>query len=59
MVGDQQTRERKPRETVLRAEFANAIRFINKDLSVENRLRFLHWDLHRHSTRCFGFCMLV
>ncbi|XP_075664566.1 phosphoinositide phosphatase SAC2-like isoform X1 [Castanea sativa] len=44
------TRERKPRETVLRAEFANAIRFINKDLSVENRLRFLHWDLHRHST---------
>lgn len=59
MVGDQQTRERKPRETVLRAEFANAIRFINKDLSVENRLRFLHWDLHRHSTRCFGFFMLV
>ncbi|KAB1218308.1 Phosphoinositide phosphatase SAC2 [Morella rubra] len=44
------TRERKPRETILRAEFANAIRFINKNLTVENRLRFLHWDLHRHST---------
>ncbi|XP_042967760.1 phosphoinositide phosphatase SAC2-like isoform X2 [Carya illinoinensis] len=44
------TRERKPRETILRAEFANALRFINKSLTVENHLRFLHWDLHRHST---------
>ncbi|KAJ4837545.1 suppressor of actin mutation [Turnera subulata] len=43
------TREKKPRETILRAEFANAIRFINKSLSEENRLRFLHWDLNRHS----------
>ncbi|KAI3902155.1 hypothetical protein MKW92_008564 [Papaver armeniacum] len=30
-------------------EFANAIEFINKDLPEENRLRFLHWDLSRHS----------
>ncbi|KAF3970972.1 hypothetical protein CMV_005378 [Castanea mollissima] len=43
------THEKKPRESILRAEFANAIEFINKDLSEENRLRFLHWDLHRHS----------
>uniref|UniRef100_A0A2P2MCH1 SAC domain-containing protein n=1 Tax=Rhizophora mucronata TaxID=61149 RepID=A0A2P2MCH1_RHIMU len=43
------TKERKPRESILRTEFANAIDFINKDLSEENRLRFLHWDLHRHS----------
>ncbi|KAF9616130.1 hypothetical protein IFM89_028596 [Coptis chinensis] len=42
------TRERKPRESILRAEFANAIEFINKDLSEENRLKFLHWDLHKH-----------
>ncbi|KAF5726112.1 phosphoinositide phosphatase SAC3-like isoform X1 [Tripterygium wilfordii] len=42
------TREKKPRESILRAEFANAIDFINKDLSEENRLRFLHWDLHKH-----------
>ncbi|KAK7347920.1 hypothetical protein VNO80_22463 [Phaseolus coccineus] len=40
--------EKKPRESILRAEFANAIDFINKDLSEENRLRFLHWDLHKH-----------
>ncbi|KAG2728537.1 hypothetical protein I3760_01G210500 [Carya illinoinensis] len=44
------TREKKPRETILRAEFANAIRFINRSLTVESRLRFLHWDIHKHST---------
>lgn len=43
------TQERKPRESILRAEFANAIDLINKDLSDEDRLRFLHWDLHKHS----------
>ncbi|XP_043719352.1 phosphoinositide phosphatase SAC3-like isoform X1 [Telopea speciosissima] len=43
------TLEKKPRESILRAEFANAIEFINKDLSDENRLKFLHWDLHQHS----------
>ncbi|KAJ4824555.1 actin cytoskeleton and mitosis protein [Turnera subulata] len=43
------TQEKRPRESKLRAEFANAIDFINKDLSGENRLRFLHWDLHKHS----------
>ncbi|KAK9275983.1 hypothetical protein L1049_023259 [Liquidambar formosana] len=43
------THEKKPRESILRAEFANAIDVINKDLSEENRLKFLHWDLHKHS----------
>ncbi|KAJ4708709.1 Phosphoinositide phosphatase family protein [Melia azedarach] len=43
------TQEKKPRESILRQEFANAIDFINKDLPDENRLRFLHWDLHKHS----------
>ncbi|XP_019229877.1 PREDICTED: phosphoinositide phosphatase SAC2-like isoform X2 [Nicotiana attenuata] len=42
------TREKRPRETILRAEFANAIDFINKDLPEDNRLRFLHWDLNKH-----------
>ncbi|KAG5225508.1 hypothetical protein OIU77_006136 [Salix suchowensis] len=45
------TQEKKPRESILRAEFANAIDHINKNLSEENRLRFLHWDLHKHSRR--------
>ncbi|CAI9097357.1 OLC1v1033759C1 [Oldenlandia corymbosa var. corymbosa] len=43
------TTEKRPRESILRTEFANAIECINKDLSEENRLRFLHWDLHKHS----------
>uniref|UniRef100_A0A1J3GL11 Phosphoinositide phosphatase SAC3 n=1 Tax=Noccaea caerulescens TaxID=107243 RepID=A0A1J3GL11_NOCCA len=45
------TKEKRPRESILRREFANAIDFINKDLSEENRLRFLHWDLHKHFQR--------
>nr|GME16647.1 phosphoinositide phosphatase SAC3-like isoform X1 [Ipomoea batatas] len=45
------THEKRPRESILRAEFANAIEFINKDLPEENRLRFLHWDLNKHSRR--------
>ncbi|XP_052181701.1 phosphoinositide phosphatase SAC2 isoform X2 [Diospyros lotus] len=45
------TYEKKPRESILRAEFANAIAFINKDLAEENRLKFLHWDLNKYSKR--------
>lgn len=32
---------------ILRAEFANAIEFINKDLPEDNHLRFLHWDINK------------
>ncbi|KAH8505530.1 hypothetical protein H0E87_012672 [Populus deltoides] len=45
------TQEKKPRESILCTEFANAIDHINKNLSEENHLRFLHWDLHKHSKR--------
>ncbi|TVU28894.1 hypothetical protein EJB05_20431 [Eragrostis curvula] len=41
------TRER--RESILRHEFDKAIRIINKNLSEENHLKFLHWDLHKNS----------
>nr|KJB56971.1 hypothetical protein B456_009G144100 [Gossypium raimondii] len=51
--------EKKPRESILRAEFANAIRFINKSLSKENRLRFLHWDLNRHSRKATNVLTLL
>ncbi|KAL3830075.1 hypothetical protein ACJIZ3_018877 [Penstemon smallii] len=43
------TNEKRPRESILRTEFANAIEVINKDLTEENRLKFLHWDLNKHS----------
>ncbi|XP_015902276.1 phosphoinositide phosphatase SAC2 isoform X2 [Ziziphus jujuba] len=42
-------REKKPRETILHREFTNAISFINRNLTPEKRLRFHHWDLHKHS----------
>ncbi|KAG1366416.1 hypothetical protein COCNU_13G002060 [Cocos nucifera] len=45
------TCEKKPRESLLRAEFVDAIDCINKDLSEENLLRFLHWDLQKHFRR--------
>ncbi|KAD4584911.1 hypothetical protein E3N88_22512 [Mikania micrantha] len=41
--------EKKPRESLLRVEFANAIESINKDLPRESRLKFLHWDLSNYS----------
>ncbi|KAL9350541.1 hypothetical protein Peur_057796 [Populus x canadensis] len=53
------SREKKPRETILRAEFANAIRFINKSLPEENRLKFLHWDLHKHSRKATNVLALL
>ncbi|XP_078164359.1 phosphoinositide phosphatase family protein isoform X2 [Carex rostrata] len=45
------TKEKKPRESLLRAEFAKSIHVINKDLPEEERLRFLHWDLSKHARR--------
>lgn len=48
---DKQTREKRPRESILRTEFRNAINLINKDLSEENHLRFLHLDLNKFSRR--------
>ncbi|XP_071716624.1 phosphoinositide phosphatase SAC2-like isoform X2 [Rutidosis leptorrhynchoides] len=43
------TKEKRPRESLLRMEFAHAIELINKDLPEENRLKFLHWDLNKYS----------
>lgn len=45
------TNEKRPRESILRAEFANAIECINKELPEEKHLKFLHWDLNKHSRR--------
>ncbi|KAJ9179451.1 hypothetical protein P3X46_011239 [Hevea brasiliensis] len=53
------THEKKPRESILRSEFANAIRYINKGLSEDKRLRFLHWDLHRHSRKATNVLSLL
>ncbi|KAG9159038.1 hypothetical protein Leryth_018582 [Lithospermum erythrorhizon] len=44
-------REKKPRESILLAEFAHAIDVINRDLTEEDHLRFLHWDLSKYSKK--------
>lgn len=41
--------EKKPRESILLAEFAHAIDIINKELPEEKHLKFLHWDLNKYS----------
>ncbi|KAH1041967.1 hypothetical protein GLYMA_09G073700v4 [Glycine max] len=51
--------ERKPRESILRSEFGKAIDFINKDLSQENRLRFLHWDLKHFQSKATNVLLLL
>nr|XP_043627168.1 phosphoinositide phosphatase SAC2 [Erigeron canadensis] len=43
------TKEKRPRESLLRVEFAHAIELINRDLPEESRLKFLHWDLNKYS----------
>ncbi|CAI9114484.1 OLC1v1015216C1 [Oldenlandia corymbosa var. corymbosa] len=48
------TNEKKPRESILRAKFIDAIEFINKDLPGKNHLKFLHWDLNKSSKECPG-----
>ncbi|PWA80858.1 phosphoinositide phosphatase family protein [Artemisia annua] len=53
------TREKKPRESLLRLEFANAIESINRDLPAESRLKFLHWDLNKYSRKSTNVLALL
>ncbi|WVZ03540.1 hypothetical protein V8G54_024346 [Vigna mungo] len=41
------TVEKRPREMMLRREFASAVGYLNQILPVENHLRFIHWDFHK------------
>ncbi|KAK7312052.1 hypothetical protein VNO77_35591 [Canavalia gladiata] len=41
------TVEKRPREMMLRREFANAVGYLNQILPVDNHLRFIHWDFHK------------
>ncbi|XP_057465987.1 phosphatidylinositol-3-phosphatase SAC1-like [Actinidia eriantha] len=41
------TVEKRPREMMLRREFANAVGYLNQILSEENHLKFIHWDFHK------------
>ncbi|MQM11923.1 hypothetical protein Taro_044835 [Colocasia esculenta] len=41
------TVEKRPREMMLRREFANAVGYLNQILPKEKHLRFIHWDFHK------------
>lgn len=41
------TVEKRPREMMLRREFANAVGYINQILPEEEHLKFIHWDFHK------------
>ncbi|KAJ4966904.1 hypothetical protein NE237_018753 [Protea cynaroides] len=41
------TVEKRPREMMLRREFANAVGYLNQILLEENHLKFIHWDYHK------------
>ncbi|KAL9667250.1 hypothetical protein QQ045_001601 [Rhodiola kirilowii] len=41
------TVEKRPREMMLRREFASAVGYLNQILPEENHLKFIHWDFHK------------
>ncbi|CAH9129772.1 unnamed protein product [Cuscuta epithymum] len=41
------TVEKRPREMMLRREFANAVGYLNQILTEERQLKFIHWDFHK------------
>ncbi|KAG5016604.1 hypothetical protein JHK85_022740 [Glycine max] len=47
LTSSAETVEKRPREMMLRREFANAVGYLNQILPVENHLRFIHWDFHK------------
>lgn len=46
-----QTVEKRPREMMLRREFANAVGYLNQVFPEEHHLRFIHWDFHKFAKR--------
>lgn len=41
------TVEKRPREMMLRREFANAVGYLNQIFSEQSHLKFIHWDFHK------------
>ncbi|XP_078447268.1 phosphoinositide phosphatase family protein isoform X2 [Wolffia australiana] len=41
------TVEKRPREMMLRREFAHAVGYLNQILPEDKRLKFIHWDFHK------------
>eukprot|EP00897_Mesotaenium_endlicherianum_P007069 jgi/Mesen1/6390/ME000329S05561 len=45
--GPAKTFEKRPREMILRREFAMAAQYLNQILPEDSRLKFIHWDFHK------------
>lgn len=41
------TVEKRPREMMLRREFANAVGYLNQIFPEDNHLEYIHWDFHK------------
>ena len=39
--------EKRPREMILRREFAQAVGYLNQILPEDKKLKFIHWDFHK------------
>ncbi|KAL8138322.1 hypothetical protein V2J09_004323 [Rumex salicifolius] len=53
------TFEKRPREMMLRREFANAVGYLNQILSEEKHLKFIHWDFHKFSKTKYANVLAV
>lgn len=51
VVSKVQTVEKRPREMMLRREFANAVGYLNQILSEDSHVKFIHWDFHKFAKR--------
>lgn len=43
--------EKRPREMMLRRQYASAVGYLNQVLPAEKQLRFIHWDFHKFAKR--------
>mgnify|MGYP000409124666 CR=1 FL=1 len=46
-----QTVEKRPREMMLRREFATAVGYLNQIFAEGEKLHFIHWDFHKFAKR--------
>jgi hypothetical protein len=46
-----QTVEKRPREMMLRREYANAVGHLNQSFPEDRQLKFIHWDFHKFAKR--------
>ena len=43
--------EKRPREMILRREYAIAVQYLNSVLPANEKLTYMHWDFHKFAKR--------